>query len=180
MLIYILIKFLHTFHFYLPTGAPQPGIRASTLGLIAGFLVKAAEDCITCDDCIGKIKAPSSSGPATAVIFNLDRGGLSYPTISFLSFVSTLERAAEAFAPLAISKKRPMALFVQTVLPAVALNPLFSHKGATSEHREAMARLVLQKFSRPFFSNYVRDKTAKEGKRKRIAEKPKSRKILKV
>nr|XP_037286046.1 uncharacterized protein LOC119179074 [Rhipicephalus microplus] len=106
-------------------GAPQPGIRASTLGLIAGFLVKAAEDCITCDDCIGKIKAPSSSGPATAVIFNLDRGGLSYPTISFLSFVSTLERAAEAFAPLAISKKRPMALFVQTVLPAVALN-LFS------------------------------------------------------
>ncbi|XP_037526278.2 uncharacterized protein LOC119403411 [Rhipicephalus sanguineus] len=169
------LEALHTYG-----GPPQPGIRASTLGLIAGFLVKAAEDCISCDQCIDKIKAPSSSGPATAVIFNLDRGGLSYPTLSFLSFVGTLERAAEAFAPLAICKKRPMALFVQTVLPAVALNPLFSHEGATREHREAIARLVLQKFSRPFFSNYVRDKTTKEGKAKRIAEKPRCRKIFRV
>ncbi|KAH7968122.1 hypothetical protein HPB52_006045 [Rhipicephalus sanguineus] len=30
-------------------GPPQLGIRACTLGLIAGFLVKAAEDCISYD-----------------------------------------------------------------------------------------------------------------------------------
>ncbi|XP_049525969.1 uncharacterized protein LOC125946502 isoform X2 [Dermacentor silvarum] len=161
-------------------GPPQPGIRASTLGLIAGFLVKAAEDGINCNLCLEKIKAPRSSSPATAVIFNLDRGGLSYPTLAFLSFVCTLEKAAEAFAPFAISEKKPVALFMQTTLQAAAQNPVFRHEGATRAHKETTARLVLQKFSRPFFANYVADKTTKEAKARRIMEKPKCRKILKV
>ncbi|XP_049513050.1 uncharacterized protein LOC125940666 [Dermacentor silvarum] len=162
------------------SGPPLPGIKTSTLGLIAGFLVKATEDSLTCQQCVQNIKAPRSSSPATAVIFNVDRGGLSYPRQEFLSFICALEEAAEAFAPLSIHQKKPMSLFVTTVLPATTQNRLFKHEGSTEEHTKMFAKLVLEKFSRPFFTNYMANKTEKEARKKVIAMKPNSRKVLKV
>ncbi|KAH9378504.1 hypothetical protein HPB48_001677 [Haemaphysalis longicornis] len=81
-------------------------MKASTLGLIAGFLVRTIEEHIKCSLGVERLKAPRSSGPATAVIFNFDRGGRSYPRLEFLEFVCALERVAQAFAELAISYKK--------------------------------------------------------------------------
>lgn len=160
-------------------GAPPPGIKTSALALIAGFLVKVTGDSVMCQQCVQMIKAPRSSGPATAVIFNMDRGGLSYHRQEFITLVCVLEEAAEVFAPLSINQRKPMSLFVTTVLPAAAQNVLSKHEGSTEEHVKSFTKLLC-KFSRPFFTNYMANKTEEEARKKVIANKPTSRKVLKV
>lgn len=65
-----------------------PIIKASTLGLIAGFRKRTVEEHIKCSLCVERLKAPRSSAPATAVIFNLD--GVGYLIRGFSSWNSSV------------------------------------------------------------------------------------------
>ncbi|KAH9369635.1 hypothetical protein HPB48_010694 [Haemaphysalis longicornis] len=98
-------------------GYPVPSIKASTLGLIAGFRKRTVEEHIKCSLCVERLKAPRSSGPATAVIFNLD--GVGYLIRGFSSWNSSVhwkERPKHS-QNLRYPTKTPIALFVRTMLP---------------------------------------------------------------
>ncbi|KAH9374437.1 hypothetical protein HPB48_022738 [Haemaphysalis longicornis] len=102
-------------------GNPVPSIKASILSLIAGFRERTVKEHIKCSVCVERLKEPGSSRPAAAMIFNLDRGGLSYPR---LKFICALERAAQSFAELAVYYKKPTAVFVKTMLLAALENKI--------------------------------------------------------
>ncbi|KAM7295701.1 uncharacterized protein ISCGN_020974 [Ixodes scapularis] len=171
---------------YLPTlerypGAPQQSLRSSTLALIAGFLVRAIQDNIDCEGCLVKLQAPTSRSTTTALIAGIDRGGLSYPTSTFVGFISHLESAASSVAPVLVTVPQPLKKFVNLVLPAVVKNPLFEcSKDKTVSHRMALLNIILRKFMRPFLSNFTSKLTETQAKRKRLNSKPMSRKVLKV
>ncbi|XP_077484185.1 uncharacterized protein LOC144094136 [Amblyomma americanum] len=161
--------------------APQRSLRASTLAMIAGFLVRAVQDCIACEGCLINLRAPASQSTTTAIIAGMDRGGLSYPTLAFVGFVSRLEGAASSVAPVLVRGPRPLKKFADLVLPSLAKNTLFvCSKDTTGPHRMALLKLIVHKFMRPFLSNFASDLTEVHAKRKLISAKPKSRKVLKV
>ncbi|KAH6933222.1 hypothetical protein HPB50_013594 [Hyalomma asiaticum] len=73
-------------------GAPPSGIKTSTLALIARFLVKATEDSVKCHECAERIKAPRSSGPATAgIICNAKEQQVVPPRTIFSIFKSSAQ-----------------------------------------------------------------------------------------
>ncbi|KAH7985769.1 hypothetical protein HPB49_026279 [Dermacentor silvarum] len=161
--------------------APQRSLRASTLAMIAGFLVRAVQDCIECEGCLINMRAPVSHSTTTAIIAGMDRSGLSYPTLAFVGFVSRLENAASSVAPALVRGPKPLKKFTDLVLPSLQKNPLFVCPKDTPEpHRLALLRLLVQKFMRPFLANFTSDLAQEHAKRKIINAKPKSRKILKV
>ncbi|XP_040354454.2 LOW QUALITY PROTEIN: uncharacterized protein LOC120850237 [Ixodes scapularis] len=162
-------------------GTPQPGLQASTLGLVAGFLVRAVQDNISCLGCLDTVKAPASSSPTTALIVNIDRGGLSYPRLSFVGLVINLEKAASASVTALLKSKRPVQQFLGAVLPALCRNPLLQCEHDSSEdHRRALATVIVRKFMRPFLVNHTRNVSERKRKKKNLKGKPESRKVLKV
>ncbi|CAN7941157.1 unnamed protein product [Ixodes hexagonus] len=137
-------------------GPPPPqSLRASTLAMIAGFLVRAIQDGIDCDGCLLKLRAPTSHSTTTALIAGIDRGGLSYPTLAFVGFVSHLENAASSVAPALVRGPQPLKRFSSRVLPSVLKNPLFECRtDKTVSHRTNLVNL-LRKFMRPFLANFA-------------------------
>ncbi|XP_064469557.1 uncharacterized protein LOC135384276 [Ornithodoros turicata] len=163
-----------------PPVAPEPGIKATTIILIAGYLVRAVSDNIACHKCIQQMEAPRTQSPTTSIIWNLDRGGLSYPNLQFVGFVGTLILVAEKVAAKMLLTKQPQKQFVNALVPVVGNNPLFIHSGGSKEHTEALVRLTLRKFTRPFLTNETRRLSEANEKVKNLAKKPQSRKVLKV
>lgn len=164
------------------TGAPDRSLRASTLAMIAGFLVRAVQDGIEFEGCLNNLRAPASQSATTAIIAGMDRGGLSYPTLAFAGFVSRLEKLESSVAPVLVRGPRPLKKFADLVLPSLRKNPLFmctKTQPSLTEWRYYI-RLVTQKFMRPFLANFTSDLAEQHAKRKVINAKPKSRKVLKV
>nr|XP_037275313.1 uncharacterized protein LOC119167958 [Rhipicephalus microplus] len=160
---------------------PTQSLRASTLALIAGFLVRAVQDNICCEGCLMKIQAPKSSSTTTALIAGIDRGGLSYPSLPFVGFVSVLEGAASKAAAILVKGQKPLQKFSSIVLPSLLKNSLFACTMNDSvSHRAALLNLILRKFMRPFLANYANNLTEAHSKRKLLNRKPLSRKVLKV
>ncbi|KAL1429305.1 hypothetical protein MTO96_016462 [Rhipicephalus appendiculatus] len=160
---------------------PQQSLRSSTLALIAGFLVRAVQDNITCEGCILKLESPKSHSTTTALIADIDRGGLSYPSIAFVGFVSLLELAASRVAALLMRQPQPLQKFVCAVLPSILKNPLFKcERDDSVAHTTALVKLIILKFLRPFLANVSSNMTEKQAKRKLLHTKPQSRKVLKV
>ncbi|XP_037523600.2 DNA transposase THAP9 [Rhipicephalus sanguineus] len=160
---------------------PQQSLRSSTLALIAGFLVRAVRDNIMCEGCIMKLESPKSHSTTTAIIAGIDRGGLSYPSIAFVGFVSLLEFAASRAAALLIRRPQPLQKFTCAVLPSVIKNPLFKcERNDSVAHTTALVKLILVKFLRPFLANFSSNMTETHAKRKLLHSKPQSRKVLKV
>ncbi|KAM7296142.1 uncharacterized protein ISCGN_021331 [Ixodes scapularis] len=178
-LVDILRPYIHALEM-LP-GTPQPGLQASTLNLVVGFLVRAVQDKISCPGCLDTVKAPASSSPTTALIVNIDRGGLSYPRLSFVGFVINLERAASTSVIALLKSRRPVQQFLGAVLPAVCRNPLLQCEHDSSEdHRRALATVIVRKFTRSFLVNHTRNVSERKWKKKNLKVKPESRKVLKV
>lgn len=156
-------------------------MRTSTLALIAGFLVRAVHDNVSCEGCLSKIQAPKSSSTTIALIAGVDRGGLSYPTLAFVGFVSLLESTASTVAAVLVKGPQPLKKFSSTVLPALMKNPLFDCSTNDSvSHKAALLNLLLRKFMRPFLANFTNNLTEAHAKRKLLNKKPLSRKVLKV
>ncbi|XP_070379309.1 uncharacterized protein [Dermacentor albipictus] len=161
--------------------APQRSFRASTLAMIAGFLVRAVQDCIACEGCLINLSAQASQSTTTAIIAGMDRGGLPYPALAFVGFVSRLEGAASSVALVLVRGPRPLKKFADLVLPSLTKNPQFVCVKVTTEpHRRALLKLMVHKFMRSFLSNFASDLTEEYAKGKLINAKPKSRKVLKV
>ncbi|XP_037268860.2 uncharacterized protein LOC119160746 isoform X2 [Rhipicephalus microplus] len=160
---------------------PTQSLRASTLALIAGFLVRAVQDNSCCEGCLMKIQAPKSSSTTTALIAGIDRGGLSYPSLPFVGFLSVLEGAASKAAAILVKGQKPLQKFSSIVLPSLLKNSLFACTMNNSvSHRAALLNLILRKFMRPFLANYANNLTEAHSKRKLLNRKPLSRKVLKV
>ncbi|XP_075743746.1 uncharacterized protein LOC142802647 [Rhipicephalus microplus] len=162
---------------------PTQSLRASTLALIAGFLVRAVQDNICCEGCLMKIQAPKSSSTTTSLIAGIDRGGLSYPSLPFVGFVSVLEGAASKAAAILVKGQKPLQKFssIVLVLPSLLKNSLFACTMNDSvSHRAALLNLILRKFMRPFLANYANNLTEAHSKRKLLNRKPLLRKVLKV
>lgn len=139
------------------------------------------QDNIPCPGCLDTVKAPASSSPTTALIANIDRGGLSYPRLSFVGFVVNLEKAASASVTALLKSRWPVKKFVEAVLPAVCKNPLLQcEHDASEDHRRALATVIIRKFMRPFLANHTRNVSEKKQKAKNLNSKPESRKLLKV
>ncbi|KAH7940583.1 hypothetical protein HPB49_002329 [Dermacentor silvarum] len=135
--------------------APQRSLRASTLAMIAGFLVRAVQDCIECEGCLINLRAPVSHSTTTAIIADMDRGGLSYPTLAFVGFVSRLENAASSVAPAPVRGPKPLKKFTDLVLPSLRKNPLFvCPKDTTEPHRLALLRLICEVYEAIFGEFY--------------------------
>ncbi|KAM7281505.1 uncharacterized protein ISCGN_005772 [Ixodes scapularis] len=160
---------------------PQQSLKASTLALIAGFLVTAVQDRIQCEGCLLKLQAPHSCSPTTALIAGIDRGGLSYPTLAFVGFVCHLERAATGAATVLARGPKPLKTFTSAVLPALMKNPFFEcPQDSSVAHKRALVSLLLSKFMRPFLANLTNGMTEAHAKRKLLKKKPMSRKVLKI
>ncbi|KAG0441193.1 hypothetical protein HPB47_016017 [Ixodes persulcatus] len=154
--------------------------KPAHLDLAAGFLVRAVQDNISCLGCLDTVKVPASSSPTTALIVNIDRGGLFYPRLSFVGFVINLERAASASVTALLKSRRPVQQFLGAVLPAVCRNPLLQCEHDSSEdHRRALATVIERKFMTPFFVNHTRN-VSETKRKKNLKGKPESRKVLKV
>ncbi|XP_075555958.1 uncharacterized protein LOC142588270 [Dermacentor variabilis] len=172
--------FLTAYHTLFP-GLPQQSLRLSTLALIAGFLVRAVQDNIDCLGCIDKLRAPTCTSTTTALIAGIDRGGLSYPTLAFVGFVSLLEGATSKAAAVLVKGPQPLKKFGEVVLPSIVKNPLFMCSTNHSEaHRMELVRLVLKKFMRPFLTNFAGLLTEGNAKRNALNRKPNCRKVLEV
>lgn len=161
--------------------APRPGVKTSTLALIAGYLVKAVQDSTECSGCVELLKGPSSRSCTTALIAGIDRGGLCYPKLEFVGFLFHLETAANAMAKPLLNVPHPLRHFVDKVMPHVVQNPLFScGVNPALEHKRGLVRLILEKFMRPFLSNYANNASERGVKRRAVGSKPLSTKVLKL
>ncbi|XP_064479605.1 uncharacterized protein LOC135392838 [Ornithodoros turicata] len=161
--------------------APCPGIKAATVALIGGYLVKVIEEKINCAGCLERFKCEAQSGPTVAVINNLDRGSLSYPSPQFVSFLVTLESAASSIRHLLLETPKPLSWFVSKVSPAVHENALFTCATDVSDaHKTMLVQTVLEKFVRPFLTNISAHITQESQKKKVLHNKPLSRKVLKL
>lgn len=161
-------------------GPPQQSLRSSTLALIAGFLVRAVQDNIECMGCLDKLRAPTSVS-TTALIAGIDRGGLSYPTLAFVGFITRLKNSASRVAAELVKGPQPLKKFAAVILPSAVKNPLFECLVDKSEaHIMRLLKLIVQKFMRPFSTNFAGHPTERNAKRKLLNKKPCSRKVIKV
>ncbi|XP_064460234.1 uncharacterized protein LOC135370424 [Ornithodoros turicata] len=94
-----------------PVPAP-PGLKASTISLIGGYLVKAVENRMKCAGCLVRLKSEASDRPTVAIINNLDRVGLSYPSLEFVGFLLKLEEAASTVRSTLLQMQKPLYWFV--------------------------------------------------------------------
>nr|XP_037270149.1 uncharacterized protein LOC119161734 [Rhipicephalus microplus] len=160
---------------------PQKSLRSRTLALITGFLVRAVQDNIVGEECVMKLKSLTLNSTTTVIIADIDSGGLSYPSIAFVGFVSLLEYAASRAVPLLIKRPQPRQKFTCAVLPSVIKNPLFKcERNDSVAHTTALVKLILVKFLRPFRAKCSSNVTETHAKRKLLHAKPQSLKVLKV
>ncbi|XP_064468483.1 uncharacterized protein LOC135379168 [Ornithodoros turicata] len=67
--------------------SPPPGLKTAALALVAGFLVRVVKEKGTCEACLKNVEADASPSAYVKLVYNLDRGGLSYPTLPFVGLV---------------------------------------------------------------------------------------------
>lgn len=127
------------------------------------------------------MQAPSNHSTTTALVAGIDRGGLSYPSLTFVGFVSQLEKAASEVATSLLKQPQPLKKFSDMVLPSLLKNSFFVCSADNSvPHRTILLKLLLRKFMRPFLTNFTSKLTEEQAKRKVLDKKPLSRKVLKV
>ncbi|KAH9372230.1 hypothetical protein HPB48_003437 [Haemaphysalis longicornis] len=106
---------------------------------------------------------------------------MSYPSLTFVGFVSQLEKAASEVATALLKQPQPLKKFSDMVLPSLLKNSFFVCSVDNSvPHRTILLKLLLRKFMRPFRTNFTSKLTEEQAKRKVLDKKPLSRKVLKV
>lgn len=95
---------------------PRESLKSATLALLAGYLVQVVKEKLTCDGCLEGLKSERSPSLLTGLIFSVDRGGLSYPTSTFVGFIVSLEEASLKLLPNLMRHPQPLKSFLRYFL----------------------------------------------------------------
>lgn len=143
--------------------------------------MRAVQDNVDCESCRVNLQAPRNHSTTTALVASIDRGGLSYPSLRFVGFVSQLEETASEVATALLKQPQPLKEFSDMVLPSLLKNSFVvcsTNNGAS--HRTLLLKVLLRKFMRPFLAYFTSKLMQQQAKRKVLDTKPLSRKVLKV
>lgn len=165
---------------------PPRGVFSATVGIVGGYLVRTIEDNIECVDCQLLLGSPRTIAPSSAIINNLDRGGLRYPKPEFVHVLIILDRLTKEILEKENLKIKVLQALVEFLMPYLTKNSIFTcsvdKTSNSKDHTIALCSLVLKKFLKFYVTNYGNKCTEDYNvqKKNNIKKKPLSRKILKI
>ncbi|XP_063239296.1 uncharacterized protein LOC134540457 [Bacillus rossius redtenbacheri] len=149
-------------------------LQIASLAMIAGYLVRVAEENFNCAYCLEQISTPDCDSPLLRLIKMQDRGGLRYPSRKFVFFLSKILK----FTCVTLKHLGRKQLIKKL---KVFLVPKFLQYFKCSLcSQEKLANTIITKFLKPILDNEARSVTDKIDKPSKIYRKPLSRKILKL
>lgn len=152
----------------------QVTMTSVTIAMIAGYLVHAAEQQTSCENCLQLISSPANQGPAVSLIHFQDRGGLRYPN----AFFRCLVQIVYDFVIEAVHYLPRKALLKSLVS---FLKPRFSQELKCDTCKdEEMSLFLLGKLVKPLLDNIAKDISSKYEVIRKLNQKPLNRKVLKV
>lgn len=166
-----------------PTELPSVSMTTAAAAYIGGYLVRVVEENIQCDDCVNRVSSAQSPSPIMALIKGKDRGGLRYPKPIFVMLLTRLERVVDEALKSMIGQPRILRTLSDMLLPYMSRNPVL--QCGKDVHSEILSKLILQKFLRPYITNFTNNLTDQfrrdyVAKRKENSEKKLSRKSVKT
>ncbi|KAH7941708.1 hypothetical protein HPB49_016371 [Dermacentor silvarum] len=150
-----------------------------SVGIIGGYIVRAASEHIPCADCIVVLQRSNSGAPENGLIAQ-DRGGLFYPTKELVKLLIGLRRFVGCVLPHRRSVTKPPELCVERIVRELVSLPVLTCRNTDANHCRELLLLITRKFIRPHFSNFARRVTDRNAAAKLLERKPLSRKVLKL
>ncbi|XP_023216072.1 uncharacterized protein LOC111618738 [Centruroides sculpturatus] len=161
--------------FYNPQGV-QPTMKNAAVAMIAGYIVKVAEESTTCFDCLQKLSRPKSCSPVLRLIFHQDRGGLKYPSFELVRVLDIIsDFVFEALKNVCLKQKGIRKDIVRILIPH--FQNLLCCKNCDSSD---FVRVILEKYVNPLFDNFGKAMSEKLQPVKTLHNKPLSRKVMRV
>jgi hypothetical protein len=153
---------------------PKNTIYAASVAFIAGYIVKKFNEKFHCDSCLSPILCFSTPGPLLRLINLQNRGGLTYSNYQFVSLLKELADIATEILPY-LAQENICKQLVTILHPHLIRNSLF----ICNTHKDTICKVIIELLMRPLLNNCCSQKTDSI-KRKSIANKPISRKVLKL
>jgi hypothetical protein len=150
-------------------------ICAASVAFIAGYIVKKLNEIFHCDSCLSPILSFSTPGPLLRSINLQNRGGLTYPNYQFVSFFKELADIASTEILSYLAQENICKQLVTILHPHLIRNSLF----ICNTHKDKIYKVIIELLMKPVLNNSCSQKTDSI-KRKSIANKPISRKVLKL
>lgn len=158
-------------------------LTTATLAVIASYLIRTVKDNLNCENCKQLFVSKDVGIPALSLLKNLNRGGYFYPTLQFLKIVCAFDSAAKIALPYMYKDKNPLKKIKDILHPVLIRNPTVKCDSPTNDgnHESKLCDLLLNKFLRPYISNFCR-RMSEEARCKKTAlySKPLSRKVHKI
>lgn len=133
-----------------------------------------------CDNCGELTSKVPSSQPLQQLTKNQDRGGLLYPSNELLYVLEKLRMFTNSALTETPNLRRPLASLLNVAAPALIDSALLRCTMGDDQHRQRLVELVCSRFMKPLLSNYASAVTDKSDVCKNFAQKPLSRKYLKL
>jgi hypothetical protein len=153
---------------------PKNTIYAASVAFIAGYIVKKLNEKFHCDSCLSSILCFSTPGPLLRLINLQNRGGLTYSNYHFVSLLKELADIATEILPY-LAQENICKQLVTILHPHLIRNSLF----ICNTHKDKICKVIIELLMKPLLNNCCSQKTDSI-KRKSIANKPISRKVLKL
>lgn len=151
-----------------------PSMPDIAIAMVAGYIIKVAEEQTSCEGCLEQISSPATDSPTLSLIRFQDRGGLRYPKSHFVALLKTVTNFVTA-AIHYLPRKNLLHNF-KTFL----LEKFSSCIKCKLCNDEKLPTLLLEKFLKPLLDNIARNQTQKCEKVIKLFKKPLCRKVKKI
>lgn len=149
-------------------------MELSSIAMIAGYLVRVAEENSNCDSCLEQLSSNVSDSPLMCLIKAQDRGGLRYPSRKFVLFLkNVLKFSSRATCLLENSN-------VLRKLKTVIVPKFIQNFKCENCELEKLSDIIITKFLKPILCNQANKITNEIDCVKNWRTKPLSRKVLKL
>ncbi|XP_050038332.1 uncharacterized protein [Dermacentor andersoni] len=158
----------------------MPSLQISATVYVGGYIVRVISEQINCENCVAIASKPLTNQPLQTFTRSQDRGGLLYPSDQLLFVLDILRVFSEQALKENPALPRPLTSLVAHAVPALCASKLLQCKENDMMHRQKLMELIAVRFVRPLLANYAFSITDKHDAYKYFAQKPLSRKSLKL
>lgn len=160
--------------------ASLPTLQLSATVYVGGYIARVIREHVTCDSCYSLMSKPLSYQPLQQLTRNQDRGGLLYPSDQLVYVLDILRLFVETALKKAPKLEKPLRTLQEAAVPAIVDCGLLNCPQNDRLHHQDLVQLICVKFIRPLLVNYASAATDRIDIYKSFAQKPLSRKYVKL
>ncbi|KAH7952619.1 hypothetical protein HPB51_028221 [Rhipicephalus microplus] len=152
----------------------------ASVAMVGGFIVRAASESISCQNCVALLQGPKANTPLLGLIAHQDRGGLLYLSQELLKLLVGLRKFVDCVLAHRRDITKPLEVCVKRTVELLVVLPVLSCANADVDHRKQLFELTSKKFIKPMLSNYALGVTDRNAAVRILENKPLFRKVLKL